>query len=165
MRVDKQMMAGCPNGGRRSGSMIWCWGCYANVRGRACFRGHASYRPISTPVRVSWRDLQMKREVSAASGGVVSAGLIDEDFKASYPCLTSYLTDTKWDDGAVREVAGLAFRVEHGRWNLALNDKDTRRSAYVTASTMDEALGAMERALARSTADWRPWSGAKGKGR
>jgi hypothetical protein len=78
--------------------------------------------------------------------------------------LAAHLSDLAWDDGQVREPSAITVRAEGTRFNVALNDRDAKASLYVTADTLDEALEALEAALKRPGADWRPWkAGTKRK--
>lgn len=83
------------------------------------------------------------------------ARFIDHDFEAKYPTLAEYMTCTVYDDNKYRRTATLLLFVDDGVLRLCLNDRDTNRSAFVTAGTMEEALSAMEMGLLDGSLDWR----------
>lgn len=99
----------------------------------------------------------MKRP--AADTGVTAAGGggADSVFAKKHPLLWAMLTDTQWDDGGARDVSAISLFVEDGRWKGALNDKDLRRSAYVTADSPQAVLLTLEDGLRSNQLDWRSW--------
>ncbi len=88
----------------------------------------------------------------------------DAKFATSHPTITSYLTDTQYDDGSPRQPGSLSVRIEEGEVRLALNDVDNGRSMYTAASSLSEALKLMEGHLKATGGTWRAWKG-KGKGK
>lgn len=89
------------------------------------------------------------------------SGIADEAFKGKYPLITAYLMDGTWDDGSSRETSAISFTIKDGMWQLALNDKALKTSAYTTAPTMQACLVALEKALAGGQVGWRPWKRGK----
>ena len=55
-------------------------------------------------------------------------------------------------------MAALSVFVEAGWVKVALNDKDQRRSCYVSSETLSSCLEALELGLAGNTVDWRAWN-------
>lgn len=104
----------------------------------------------------------MKR-VDSPRPAPAGAGLADAEFAYEHPRLTEFLHDLKWDDGSARESGTISVRIEDGRWNIALNDRDGRSSAYVTAGTLAEGYRMLERGIVAGTLDWRPWNKGKRK--
>ncbi len=89
----------------------------------------------------------------------------DESWIEKYPILCEWLGDTTWDDGKPREPSQLGLKCEDGRIVLSVNDKEMKQSLYRSGESVDEALGAIEKALIDPGADWRPWYGQKKKGK
>lgn len=83
------------------------------------------------------------------------------------PALVEWLTADKWeDDGKPRETSTLTVSVVDGMWKVSLNDRDGQRSTFVTASTLGQALQALENRVAEDECDWRDWSDKyRGKGK
>lgn len=97
----------------------------------------------------------------AASGRIQdnSTGFSDPVFRAAYPAVFEHLADTTWEGGGTRETSTMVLRVEGGRFNVALNDREAKASMYVTADTVEEAIQAIEAMLQTDNADFRPWKG------
>jgi len=74
-----------------------------------------------------------------------------------------HLTATTWDDGSFRETSALSFFVEDGLVKCALNDKDLKRSLYMTGTTLEAVLEALEGQLEAGGGDWRLWHANKRK--
>lgn len=87
----------------------------------------------------------------------------DEAFAKKFPTLLEFLTTAEWEDGTARETSTLTVFIEDGAFKVAVNDRDLKQSIYLTGKTLQDALGAAERALGGGTADWRAWSGKKRK--
>jgi len=105
----------------------------------------------------------MKRPDKAADKAIAGGDFSDAKFREKYPLLFEYLHDTQWDDGSAREQSSITVKIEQGRFNLALSDKDARASLYITADTIVDGLACFEKALKAGNADWRGWKGSKGK--
>lgn len=105
----------------------------------------------------------MKKPVSGAAAPTASGSWCDPEFQLCYPSLGEHLADTKWDDGSPREVSTVTVKVEGGRFNLSLNDREERSSAYVTADTLHEGLRLLDEGILSGRLDWRPWGGRKKK--
>jgi len=104
-----------------------------------------------------------KPTASAASGSADSNLMPDSKLRKSYPQVSDYLTMTKWDDGTARTPSTVTLFVEGGVLKAALNDREMKRSLYVTSMSLEGAIGLLEEALATDTADWRLWSGGSKK--
>ena len=89
--------------------------------------------------------------------------LRDESFSKKYPLITEYLTAVKYDDGSSRETSTLSVYVQDGGFGVSINDRDCQRSLYVVATTLSEALAAIEKHLGKEDSDWRSWKPRKGK--
>lgn len=86
----------------------------------------------------------------------------DEKWKKETPILTEFLSAALYDDGTVRELSQLTVKLQDGQVLACLQDKDLRRGLYRVSSTVAGALKAIEKALAESSADWRPWKDDRG---
>lgn len=98
------------------------------------------------------------QQVRAAAG---PSGCPDEKLTKRYPTVVEHLSTDRWDDGTVREPSSVAVSLRDGMIQVALNDKDGKRSMYTTAGSLEEALGLLERALVSGAGEWRPWKSGK----
>ncbi len=107
----------------------------------------------------------MKKPSATSSGSGMEPGgaVTDANVRAKYPALLEYLTTTKWEDGSPRETSTLTIFVEGGQFKVAVNDRALKRSVYVTARTLQDALAAAQEAVAGDAADWRAWNAGKRK--
>ena len=103
----------------------------------------------------------MRREASVTPEGNVP--FPDDRIRKDCPLLASHLADEYWDDGKPRDPSTLTIKVQDGRINLALNDREEKASLYVMGDTIAEATKALEKQLGLSNADWRAWTGQKKK--
>lgn len=101
----------------------------------------------------------MKKPSPGKSTAVASGGFSDSVFKAAYPLLYEHMADTTWEGGGSRETSTVVVRIEAGRFNVCLNDREAKASLYVTSDTVEEGLQALEAMLASDNADFRPWKG------
>ena len=134
-----------------------CGYCIANVKGRSAFAGHCGYRPYKPKLRPFW-EMIVKRPTDSQSGASLRATLAEDKVLSKYPALLSYLADTTYDDGAARETSAFSLFLDDGVWKGALNDKDLRRSLYVTGLTFTEVLIALDKQCQAPNADWRAWN-------
>lgn len=138
--------------------------CLTNRKGRTALRGHRyCVRPITRIV--PWWSIKMKKpDVSKGKPGASGGGIKETD-RELFKNLLSYWMDSKWDDGSVRETSTVSLFVEEGMFKAALNDRDLRRSAYVSGDSIEDVLLKLELGLEGDTLDWRSWQGGKGKGK
>jgi hypothetical protein len=147
----------CPNAGLRRQTASWCWGCYENYKGKANHVGHLGHRAVA-PAAKTWRIEHVKKPEVGAAAATGSQGCSDERLKKKYPTLVEWMSETKWEDGSVRETSSISFTLEGGIPKLALNDRALKRTLYLTADTLEVGLEALERHLRAGTGDWRAWS-------
>lgn len=81
------------------------------------------------------------------------------DLGGTHPLLWEHLSSGIYDDGSSRETSTLSVFVDGGTLKAALNDRQERRSLYVTAHGLRELLDALEVKLEGSDGDWRMWKG------
>lgn len=149
---------GMPRGQHPCGSSSagWCALCYANIRGRARYRGHRGYRAKGL-VR-SWRRCEMKFLVKPdpAASAALAAGPVDGGkFGEAHPALWEYLTCGQWPDGTPRERATLLVLYEDGLLKACLNDKASLRAVWISCDEWPALLKSLDRALQDGTAAWR----------
>lgn len=72
-----------------------------------------------------------------------------------FESLSAYLFDLTWDDGSPRQLATLLLFSEEGRVKLFLKDRALKRGAWVTGSSLTQALESLDAQLAEDTADWK----------
>lgn len=77
--------------------------------------------------------------------------------------VAALLTDLWWDDGSEREPCQLTVRFEADKTNISIVDKENRQSIYTTASTLQEALEEVEKAVVGGKSLWRPWKEQGGR--
>ncbi len=105
----------------------------------------------------------MKRPEPVQTTGTTNPLTADTAGAAKYPTLVEYLTCLTYDDGTSRETSTVSLFIEDGKWKVAVNDRDLRRSAYVTGDTLQGVLSLAEKGLANHTLDWRLWASQKKK--
>ncbi len=110
----------------------------------------------------------MRKPVSRReSESDVRGGVFDLDslLPRRAPTLYQFLTDDKWDDGSQREPGTLLLFADAGRFKACLNDRDSGRSVFVSAVSLEGILEALEEGLAGDSLEWREKKGPAGKGR
>lgn len=85
------------------------------------------------------------------------------EWSKRYVHLFEFLTADRWDDGSEREPGTLLLCSGEGRIRVWLNNRAEGLSAWLSGSTVTEALGAIEAALASGTVDWRRARGPRKK--
>lgn len=106
----------------------------------------------------------MQRPDVTDKGNVPFRAVGEDGFAKKHPLLLSYLQDVSYDDGSSREPSSMSVFVEDGLFKIALNDRDLKRSAYVSADTLSGCMAALEAQLGKGVADWRAWNkGSKKK--
>jgi len=107
----------------------------------------------------------MKREVTEAREASKGQLPADPWLLNNCPSLVEHMVDVTYDDGALRETSTLTVFIDAGVLKIGLNDRDNRRTLYVSGPDLGAALESLERALKAQTPDWRPWKGADKKRR
>jgi len=73
----------------------------------------------------------------------------------SNPAVFEFLTAERWDDGTQRKCGTITLFWQEGRWKCWVNDKDSNRSACVTATSVEDLLTTVESGLMSGSLDWR----------
>lgn len=103
----------------------------------------------------------MKKPDVTPRAAAAAGAFADPKWQERYPLVWEHLAHTEWEDGGARETSTVVIRIEDGRFNMALNDREQKASAYVTADTIADGMAALEKGLKAGTTDWRPWKGGK----
>lgn len=139
-----------------------CPMCYANRKGRSAFKGHRYYRQITYTPYIE-RKWYMKRPETPKGKSGGSLVCVDPALTDRRPTVTEFMTCQVWDGGGKRTTSTLSISVQDDRVVVALNDRDLKRSVYLSADTLDGALDALEADLVKDQAEWRSWAGNKKK--
>ncbi len=83
------------------------------------------------------------------AGGVVTGSL------AGVPAVLEYLSSSVYADGASRVRSTLLVLVEDGSVKVCLSDRDQEQSLWRSASSLEDALLALEATLEGDHQDWR----------
>jgi len=98
----------------------------------------------------------IKRESKTSlSAGNSPLAARDEVFERAHEALHEFLTARLFDDGSERETATLLIFAADGVWKACLNDRAEGRVAFVTSSTVQGLLGALDGQLEEGSVEWR----------
>lgn len=152
----RRLMLPCTALGGSPGRHNFCWGCYLNLKARNTCPGHF-YSSLSQARKIPYRCFPMKRPKAIERNKPGNWHCPDAKFLETYPTLAAFMCDPWWDDGKIRILPSLSLRFEDGHVKLCLADKHANCGAYTDASTLDEALGLLDAALAMDAVEWRRW--------
>lgn len=99
----------------------------------------------------------MRRSVSSEPAGVLSPAALGSSVLSVCPLLVEHLTCCRWEDGEVRETSTVTIVVDDGVLKACLNDRSERRSLWVTSTTVEGLIGALENVLGEGNVGWRAW--------
>lgn len=71
------------------------------------------------------------------------------------PTFCEFLAREAWPDGEPRERGTILLVFQDSRWRAWVNDKDTQRSAWVSAESIQGVLEAVEKGLLNDSLGWR----------
>jgi len=133
----------------------WCGYCYAGVRGRGFYKGHAGLSPrqAARPEDDVVQFIKRSETVHGQTPGDPAPdpqGCVDR-----FPAMYEFLTATAWDDGKKRVCGTAMVLAEGGRWKAWLHDRDGKRSCFVSAGSFPALFEACEDVLANGGGDWR----------
>lgn len=132
----------------------WCGACYAGLRGRETYKGHAGWRPkISRPGENLTMALR-KRDASVASStgeAVLTVCRLSERM----PQLIEFLSAVRYEDGTARVLPTLTIFIEPGCFKACLNDRDQSLVAFITSGSLTGLLEALEAGIGEDTLEWR----------
>lgn len=103
-----------------------------------------------------------KPDVTASDGGVPKRTREGDEW-VLYPTLMEYLAEDRYEDGSARRTATLLIFFDQGDWKGCLNDRDTDRVAFVTATCPTALLAVLEDKLTSSSIEWRASQGGSRK--
>lgn len=131
---------------------VWCGYCYANIRGRASFKGHRGYRPKPDPV-VENLAMALKKRVLTPEGS--TGKMMPGKMGLACPHLFEHLTLTAYDDGTERVPSTLTIFLDGQGFKACLNDRDQGLTAFYFAESLDGLFSGLEKALAADTLTWK----------
>lgn len=105
----------------------------------------------------------MKREIAEAKDQCKGSLPSDEWLLKNCPAVLEHLCDGRFDDGTPRETSTISIFVDAGVLKVSLNDREQRRTLYVTASNLQDGFLGLEKSLGATVPDWRPWKDRKKK--
>jgi len=132
----------------------FCPSCYSIRRGReaspADLRHHKQSRR-----KKGLRCMFVNKPSPSGPGGqgVPCKGLLE--MRETRPAIAEYLSLLVYPDGSDRTPSTLLVLIENGRFKLCLSDRDTGRSLWVTAESIEEGIASLDEDLQLGTADWR----------
>lgn len=96
-----------------------------------------------------------KPEAAGHNGSVLRPVSSLSTYLPVFSVILEFLSSASWPDGSRREPGTLTLTVTGGRWSARVKCPAGKRYAYVTGSTVDEVLEALEKGLASDDLDWR----------
>lgn len=97
---------------------------------------------------------------AASKGSPGAAGPLGGVFGVT-PAVMEYLTAASYPDGSPRERSTISVFVEDGVVKACLSDRDQARTLWRSGPSVEDALMALETAIADGSADWRRSGGGK----
>jgi len=134
----------------------FCGLCYEQRRGRSHGHGRRPLLVLDSPLSTQEVfEMAMKRPVN---GTTTNPGVNEDDpqFFDWYPHLHERLSETRWEDGKSRKTDTLMLFREHSMWKILIHDREARTKAWVSGSTWEGVLKALERGLGEETLEWTP---------
>lgn len=95
---------------------------------------------------------------------VAERELRNSAIEAACPAIVEFLSMDVWDDGKRREPGTVMVMFEEGRWKAWVNDKEGKRSAWVSGATLEALWSAVEGGLVEDSLDWRRARPQRGRG-
>jgi len=90
-----------------------------------------------------------------------AAAAVDSEASLTVPAIVAFLATTSWGKDDPRKPGSLLVCAEEGRWKCWINDRDGRRSAWVSAGSLLELLTSVEAGLLDDTLGWRSDGGGR----
>ena len=133
----------------------WCGKCYAGLRGREFYSGHAG-RAASPPWERGNRvgHFSSRRAGDSGDGTLAGYPALGEDSQL-YPQLAEFLALGRFDDGSPRVTGTLLVFVHEGRLKARLTDREEGLVAFRTMDSLEGLLRAVELDLQRNDIEWR----------
>jgi hypothetical protein len=100
------------------------------------------------------------------SGGFPILSFVESDrYERKYEALSEFLGSQVWEDGGRRTPGTLMVFVDDGMIKAGLRDRDGGYIAFVSATTLDGLLDALESGIKTQSLEWRKekadWKGNK----
>lgn len=73
----------------------------------------------------------------------------------TFPSIVGFLRDEKWDDGSPRQTGTILLMCSEGMWKAWVNDKDVKRSAFVSSDSLRGLLDEVNDGIELDNLDWR----------
>lgn len=135
-------------------SQGFCGACYSARRGRSA--GHRKLPRLTERDLTPLEEEEMAMKRSEPEGTQPTRPTArDEVLYGWLPTVHEWLTETQWDDGKPRRTTTLMVVVENGRWKCWVHDRDSKRSAWVSADAWEALWEILERGLQAEDLEWR----------
>jgi hypothetical protein len=82
-----------------------------------------------------------------------------------YPTWAEFLYRQCWEVGQPRLTGTVTLFWEEGLWKMALNDRDTGASCFISGKTLSDLMLTAEKGLCDDSLPWRLKDARKGRGR
>lgn len=100
----------------------------------------------------------LKRLGKVAGSRTASIGVIDANTRKKYPAIVELMSDDKDADGADRDLSSITIKWQEGTWRAGIHEPGLEMTLWVSASSLDTLLQALEERLRADDADWRAWN-------
>lgn len=113
--------------------------------------------------RLVW-DMPLKKPSvgSASSCGTLPSECLG-DWAQKYPLVCEFLLSATWDDGSLRVPGLLRLSTRDGKLTVMLKCEDSHRVAFISATSLKEALQLAQKGLETDRLDWREDKYEKGR--
>jgi len=114
-----------------------------------------------------WEVIEVrKREAPAqvSKNGPVHLADVESKIFAAFPSIIAHLATTRWDDGSSRTPGKIFLETIGTAYMVTAKEPDAKLMLRVSASSLDDALAALDLALAADDAPWEidRWASDKG---
>jgi len=107
----------------------------------------------------------MKKPSTDGSAGRVKGELSASPFGQLYPTLLEWMETDRWEDGTQRATTTLFIFVDVGLIKAMLKDRDASKVAFVSGTSLEAVLEAIERGLSEGSTEWKVDRPPAGRGR
>lgn len=96
-----------------------------------------------------------KPSIPSSAGGDGGGSLEECGLSKRYPTVVAFISESKWEDGSVRERGKVTLFVEDGMVKAALTDPALGAVAFVSGRSFTSLMEAMEKGLTNDRLEWR----------